>query len=83
MNADESSADADEPQPPGDGAAVLTPREMDIVRLIVTGKKNRIIAAQLYISVRTVENHRYRIGQKLDCHSVVDLMHWAMRHGLL
>lgn len=51
------------------GLGTLTARELDVVRLIVAGKTNREIAAQLIISHRTVENHIAAIFAKLGVHS--------------
>jgi DNA-binding NarL/FixJ family response regulator len=59
-----------------------TPREMEIVRLLAQGKSNKEIAAQLGITVRTVETHRAKIMLKLDLHSLADLIHYAIRQGL-
>jgi two-component system, LuxR family, response regulator FixJ len=51
----------------------LTPREQDIARRIVTGKANKVVAAELGISIRTVELHRARILQKMDVRAVAQL----------
>ena len=59
-----------------------TPREVEIVRLLAQGKSNKEIAAQLGITVRTVETHRAKIMLKLDLHSLADLIHYAIRQGL-
>ena len=59
-----------------------TPRETEIIRLLAEGKTNKEIAAQLGIAVRTVETHRSRIMLKLGFHSLAELIHYAMRHGL-
>jgi DNA-binding NarL/FixJ family response regulator len=59
-----------------------TPRENEIVRLLAEGKVNKEIAALLGISVRTVETHRARIMLKLSLHSLAELIHYAMRHGI-
>jgi DNA-binding NarL/FixJ family response regulator len=63
-------------------SARTTPREMEIVRLLAQGKSNKEIAAQLGITVRTVETHRAKIMLKLDLHSLADLIHYAIRQGL-
>lgn len=52
----------------------LTGKEREIVGLVVAGKSSREISAELEISVRTVENHRARIMEKLDVHSTVALI---------
>ena len=59
-----------------------TPRETEIIRLLAEGKMNKEIAAQLGITVRTVETHRAKIMLKLGLHSLADLIHYAIRQGL-
>lgn len=53
---------------------LLTPKERDIVELVIQGKSSREIATELDISVRTVENHRARIMDKLHIASAVELV---------
>jgi two-component system response regulator NreC len=67
------------PGPPDD----LTERETEILRLIALGHTNSEIAAQLYLSVRTVESHRSHIQQKIGLTSRAELVHYALEHGLL
>jgi FixJ family two-component response regulator len=52
----------------------LTQREREILVLIAAGHQNREIAAQLGISPRTVEVHKARVMEKLECHSLAELM---------
>ena len=52
----------------------LTKREREILELIAAGHQNREIATQLRISARTVEVHKARIMEKLECHSLAELM---------
>jgi DNA-binding NarL/FixJ family response regulator len=59
-----------------------TPRETEIIRLLAEGKTNKEIAALLEIAVRTVEGHRAKIMLKLGFHSLTDLVHYAIRHGI-
>jgi DNA-binding NarL/FixJ family response regulator len=59
-----------------------TPRELEVIRLLAEGKTNKEIAAQLGITVRTVETHRAKIMLKLGLHSVADIIHYALRHGI-
>lgn len=54
--------------------SLLTPRERNVVRYVVDGKSSREISELLDISVRTVENHRTRIMEKLHVESTVDLV---------
>ena len=63
-------------------SAQPTPRETEIIRLLAAGKMNKEIAADLGITVRTVETHRARIMLKLGMHSLADLIHYAIRQGL-
>jgi DNA-binding NarL/FixJ family response regulator len=60
-----------------------TPRETQIIRLLAEGKSNKEIANGLGIAVRTVETHRAKIMSKLGLHSVVELIHYAMRNGII
>jgi DNA-binding NarL/FixJ family response regulator len=60
----------------------VTPRETEIISLLARGKTNKEIAALLGITVRTVETHRSKIMLKLGLHSLVELIHYAIRHGL-
>jgi DNA-binding NarL/FixJ family response regulator len=59
-----------------------SPREVEIIRLLAEGKANKQIAAELGITVRTVETHRANIMLKLGLHSLADLIHYAIRHGI-
>jgi two-component system response regulator NreC len=63
--------------------ARATPREIEIIRLLAEGKANKEIAAQLGITVRTVETHRARIMLKLGLHSLAELIHYALRHEII
>src|SRR5260221_7967894 len=60
----------------------LTPREVQIVRHLEEGKSNKEIAAELGITVRTVETHRAKIMLKLGLHSLTELIHYAIRHEI-
>jgi DNA-binding NarL/FixJ family response regulator len=59
-----------------------TPREIEVIRLLAEGKTNKETAALLGITVRTVETHRAKIMVKLGLHSLTELIHYAMRHGI-
>ena len=61
----------------------LTPREIEVLRLLAKGYTNRQIAEALRISVRTVEGHRSNLMSKLDVHSRVELTGYAEEHHLL
>jgi two-component system response regulator DctR len=53
--------------------AELTDRERDVMRLVVEGRPNKLIADELDISVRTVEVHRARVFEKMEVRSAVEL----------
>lgn len=61
---------------------VLSKRELEILRLIAQGKMNKEIARDLFISARTVESHRTHIMEKLRIDNLVDLVKFAVQHGL-
>jgi DNA-binding CsgD family transcriptional regulator len=61
----------------------LSPREHEVLRLLASNKANKEIGVFLGISVRTVESHRRRIMEKLGIHSLAELVHYAIRHGLV
>lgn len=62
--------------------AALTPRERDVLRHLVEGNPNKIIAHQLSISPRTVENHRARLMVKMQADSVAELVRMALAAGI-
>ena len=59
-----------------------SPREVEIIRLLAEGRANKEIAAELGITIRTVETHRARIMHKLGLHSLAELIHYAIRHEI-
>jgi two-component system response regulator NreC len=61
----------------------LTPRELDVLRLLAKGYANRQIAEVLKVSTRTVEGHRANLMDKLGLHSRVELTSFAEEHNLL
>jgi two-component system response regulator NreC len=66
-----------------DSYDLLTTREREILQLIAEGKSNKEVAAQLYLSLYTVETHRTHILQKLNLHSVPELILYAVRKGII
>ena len=60
----------------------LTPREIEVLRLIAKGYTNGQVAKELNLSVRTVESHRANLMGKLELRSRVELVRYAMEHGL-
>lgn len=61
----------------------LSEREREIFQLIVEGKSNKEIADLLHVSPSTVETHRGHIMEKLDVHSAVEMVLYAVRKGLI
>ncbi len=61
----------------------LTNREQEIMRMLAEGIPRKKIAERLFISVKTVENHCTNIMNKLDLHSVIDIVRYAARLGLI
>ena len=61
----------------------LTSREQQVLRLLVEGLSARQIAETLFISPKTVENHRTNIMNKLDIHSTMELVRYAAKLGLI
>ena len=57
----------------------LSPRERQILKMIVEGGKNKEIAQILSVSVKTIESHRLNMMRKLNAHSILDLILWAKR----
>jgi DNA-binding NarL/FixJ family response regulator len=65
------------------GYASLTPREKEVMCLLAEGLSITEIAEKLFISRKTVENHRSNILSKLDLHSTMELVRYAARYGLI
>lgn len=63
--------------------AALTPRELDVLRWLVAGKSNKIIAFELSISPRTVEIHRARVMEKMRADSLPTLVRMAIAAGVV
>lgn len=61
----------------------LTAREREIVQLLAEGKTNKEVAAALNISIKTAETHRTNIMNKLDLHSVTELVRYAVRNNMV
>ena len=64
------------------GHTGLTDRELEIVRLVASGQKNKEVSAALTISERTVKTHLQNIFQKLGVRDRVALVMYALQHGL-
>ena len=60
----------------------LTPRERDVLALVVTGRPNKVIAAQLGMSEMTVKVHRSQVTRKMQAKSLIDLVRMADKLGM-
>jgi DNA-binding NarL/FixJ family response regulator len=60
----------------------LSAREREVLQLFAEGKSTKEIAGMLHVSVKTIEDHRTSIMDKLDLHSIAELTKWAVREGL-
>ena len=63
--------------------ATLTPREQEVMRLLAEGLSSKAVAEKLFISPKTVENHRANIMNKLGLHSTIELVRYAAKLGLI
>ncbi|MGH7820839.1 MAG: response regulator transcription factor [Candidatus Binatia bacterium] len=63
----------------GELLTYLTPREREVMELVIAGKPNKIIASDLGISPKTVEIHRGRVTEKLQVDSVAELVRLAVQ----
>jgi DNA-binding NarL/FixJ family response regulator len=61
----------------------LTSRQREIVQLLAEGKTSKEVSALLNLSVKTVETHRANIMRRLSCHSVSDLVRYAVRNNMV
>ena len=61
----------------------LSDREKEVLQLVAEGKSTKEVAGKLYISPKTVENHRANIMKKLDIHDRMGLTKYALRLGLI
>ncbi|MHB9024489.1 MAG: response regulator [Armatimonadota bacterium] len=73
-------------QSTGEGIAAftqLTAREREVIQLLAEGITTREIASLLFISQKTVDVHRQNIMEKLDLHSIADLVRYAIKEGIV
>ena len=66
-----------------DSYELLTTREREILQLLAEGKSNKEVATMLNLSLYTVETHRTHILQKLNLHTVPELILYAVRKGII
>jgi len=62
---------------------VLTARQREVLQLLAEGKSAKEIAAVMGLSTRTVEDHKYRMMEALGIQNSVELLHFAIKHGLI
>src|SRR6266853_3235224 len=62
---------------------VLTPREVEVLRLVAEGRTNQEIADQLTLSIKTVQTHRANVMEKLDLRDITHLVRFAVHYGLI
>lgn len=62
--------------------SLLSKRESEVASLICDGLSNKQIAEKLFLSAKTVDNHRSSIMKKLDVHNVVELIRFCLKNGL-
>ena len=72
-----------DPELKGERASGLTTRELEVLQLIVAGKSNKEIAAELDVSANTVAVHRANIMDALGIHKTAELVVYAIRNGLV
>lgn len=66
-----------------DPVTLLTSRQREILQLLAEGRSAKEIAATLIVSTRTVEFHKYQAMERLDLHTGAELVHFAIKHGLV
>jgi len=62
---------------------VLTPREVEVLKLVAEGRTNQEIADQLTLSIKTVQTHRANVMEKLDLRDITHLVRFAVRYSLI
>lgn len=72
-----------EPDAADDPVAALTPRQREILQLLAEGRSAKEIGAVLKVSARTVEFHKYQMMERLDLHTNAELVHFALKHGIV
>ena len=72
-----------DPEETSNPVALLTPRQREILQLLAEGRSAKEIGAALEISTRTVEFHKYQMMESLDLHTNAELVHFAIKHGIV
>jgi DNA-binding NarL/FixJ family response regulator len=71
------------PEQVGEPIDSLTPRQREVLQLLAEGRSAKEIASSLEISTRTVEFHKYQAMETLGLHTNAELIHFAIKHGLV
>jgi len=71
------------PERAGDPVASITPRQREVLQLLVEGLSAKEIASSLSLSVRTVEFHKYQMMETLGIRTNAELIRFAIKHGLV
>ena len=72
-----------DPSDSGDPVMALTPRQREVLHLLAEGHSAKEVSAALSISTRTVEFHKYQIMDTLGVHTSAELVHFAIKYGLV
>jgi DNA-binding NarL/FixJ family response regulator len=72
-----------DPQRAEDPVAAMTPRQREVLRLFADGRTAKEIGVELGISARTVETHKYELMRTLGLKTSAELVHFAIRHGIV
>jgi len=72
-----------QPDKLSDPVALLTPRQREILQLLAEGLSAKEISAMLGVSARTVEFHKYQMMERLELHTSAELVHFAIKHGIV
>jgi len=82
--AEKAATDAPEPAPSDENeGGELSRREEDVLKLVAQGFSNKQIAAQLEVSVKSVETYKARASEKKGLHSRADIVRYGIRQGWL
>jgi DNA-binding NarL/FixJ family response regulator len=68
---------------PGRAREPLSPRELEVVRLLALGRTNAEIAAELFVALSTVKTHVSNVRTKLSARNRVEIAGWAWEHGIV